>query len=136
MVVSMKVRNNYERRRRRVLGFGILVLCMGMLYGIFVSRTGIAIPCLFRLVTNFKCPGCGVTQMCVALLQLDFKEAFHCNQMLFLLLPLLGAVFLKYIVDYVKTGLWHMGRLQNGIIYVSIALLLAFAVFRNIYNGL
>ena len=123
-----------ERRRKRVLGISILVLCMGMLYGIFVLRTGIAIPCLFRLVTGFKCPGCGVTQMCVALLQLDFKEAFYCNQMLFLLLPVLGAVFLKYIVEYVKTGKRHMGRLQNGIIYVSIALLLVFAVFRNIYN--
>ena len=39
----------------------------GLLYGIFVSYTGLAIPCLFRKVTGLLCPGCGVTGMCVAL---------------------------------------------------------------------
>lgn len=121
-----------KRRFEQVLGYGILVLGVGLLYGIFVSWSGIAIPCPFRRVTGLKCPGCGVTQMCVALLHLDLRTAFYSNQMLFVLFPVLGLVFLKYIADYVKTGQWRMGRLQNGIIYVSIVLLLFFAVIRNV----
>lgn len=123
-----------EKRFKRVVGYGILMLCAGLLYGIFVTWSGIAIPCLFYLVTGLKCPGCGVTQMCVALLHLDFGTAFYSNRMLFLLLPVLVLVFLKYIADYIKTGRWRMGRLQNSIIYASIALLIAFTVIRNIYQ--
>ena len=44
----------------------------GLLYGIFVSYTGLAIPCLFRKVTGLLCPGCGVTGMCVALVHLNW----------------------------------------------------------------
>lgn len=121
-----------EKRLKRVLGFLCLIICAGLLYAIFVKWSGIAVPCLFHRVTGLKCPGCGITQMCIALLHLDFRTAFYSNQMLFCLFPVLGLIFFKYIADYVKTGQWRMGKLQSGIIYVSIALLLIFAVIRNI----
>ena len=66
----------------------------GLLYGIFVSYTGLAIPCLFRKVTGLLCPGCGVTGMCVALLHLDWRGAFSCHPVLFVLLLPLTAVFI------------------------------------------
>ena len=66
----------------------------GLLYGIFVSYTGLAIPCLFRKVTGLLCPGCGVTGMCVALLHLNWKGAFFCHPVLFVLLLPLTAVFI------------------------------------------
>lgn len=70
--------------------------------------------------------------MCVALLQLDFETAFHSNQALFLLLPVLGIVFFTYIAGYVRTGKWDMNRVQSGIIYVCIAIMVVFGVIRNI----
>ena len=62
-----------KKARLKKLLMNIFLLGMaGLLYGIFVSYTGLAIPCLFRKVTGLLCPGCGVTGMCVALLQLNW----------------------------------------------------------------
>lgn len=122
------------RRKRfgQVIKWAAVLLVAGISYGYFFHRTGIAIPCMFRLITGYKCPGCGVTHMCVALLQLDFREAYECNQMLFLLAPILGIIFAAYIVGYIRNGKWEMNRLQTGILSVSIILLIGFGIIRNI----
>lgn len=109
----------------------LLLLTLGSLYGIFVWRTGPAIPCLFWYVTGYLCPGCGVTRMCVALLHLDFGTAYASHPMLFMLSPFLTLVFGKYILDYINKGTWLMNRLQTGILCISIGLLLVYNVIRN-----
>ena len=118
-------------RIQRVTGAALLFLALGSLYGIFVQRTGIAIPCLFRFVTGYLCPGCGVTHMCMALLQLDFKTAYASHPMLFILLPFLAVTVGKYILDYINRGIWSMNRLQMGTLYISAVLLIVYNIIRN-----
>lgn len=124
------------RRERffQVVKYGVLLLLTGCLYGVFVRCTGMAVPCPFYFITGLRCPGCGVTRMCMALLELDFHTAFGSNPMLFLVMPLLGIVFLKYVADYVRDGKWSMSRGQTGAIYVSIVLLVGFAIVRNVFQ--
>lgn len=112
--------------------YALLVVVAGLVYGIFVEYTGLAIPCLFRRVTGLKCPGCGITGMCIALMQLDFKTAFWCHPMLFVLLAPLGIVFARSIAAYVQEGTWQTKRWQDVILYICIALLIGFSVVRNI----
>ena len=47
------------------------------------------IPCFFRLLTGFKCPGCGITTMFLCLLHGNFRAAFAANPFLFCTAPLL-----------------------------------------------
>lgn len=108
----------------------------GLLYGIFVSYTGLAIPCLFRKVTGLLCPGCGVTGMCVALLHLNWKGAFFCHPVLFVLLLPLMAVFICSAAGYVQNGRFRFARWQNLILYVSVAALVIFGVVRNLVRFL
>ena len=108
----------------------------GLLYGIFVSYTGLAIPCLFRKVTGLLCPGCGVTGMCVALLHLNWKGAFFCHPVLFVLLLPLTAVFICSAAGYVQNGSFRFARWQNLILYVSVAALVIFGVVRNLVRFL
>ena len=49
--------------------------------------------CDFFTKTGLYCPGCGVTRMSVALLQLDFERAFYYHPVLLCSLPLLGVCF-------------------------------------------
>lgn len=122
----------WQSRLLHIVKYAAAIVAAGLLYAVFVGQTGIAVPCLFHLVTGLKCPGCGVTDMCMALLHLDFKAAFSCNPMLFLLLPPLALIFLKYLSDYVRSGIWKMNRVQTAGLYGSIALLCLFGAARNL----
>lgn len=121
-----------KRRLCRMLFCGAAVLCIGLLYGVFVKVTGIAIPCVFYRITGWKCPGCGVTRMCLALLQFRWEEAWNCHPMLLAQLPFLGLIALRNVVAYIKNGACHISRFETVVIYICIVLLVAFTVFRNI----
>lgn len=126
-----------KKARLKKLLMNIFLLGMaGLLYGIFVSYTGLAIPCLFRKVTGLLCPGCGVTGMCVALLHLNWKGAFFCHPVLFVLLLPLTAVFIGSAAGYVQNGRFRFARWQNLILYVSVAALVIFGVVRNLVRFL
>ncbi|MGL5435839.1 MAG: DUF2752 domain-containing protein [Lachnospiraceae bacterium] len=120
-----------QRIKRIGIWLGIAAVT-GCTYAAFVTNTGRALPCGIYLITGFKCPGCGVTRMCLSLMQLDFKNAFYSNQMLFVLLPVLSYLFGSYTLRYVKTGRWSLSKGQTVLTYICIVLLLMYAVYRNI----
>lgn len=122
-----------KQRCFRVLRTACFLLAAGAAYGIFVLQTGIGMVCPIYFVTGWKCPGCGVTRMCTALLQLKFAEAFSANPVLLLLSPVLAVLFLKYIADYVKTGCWKMSVWQNVLMWICIAVLIVYGICRNIF---
>ena len=125
-----------KARLKKLLLYMMILGMAGLLYGIFVSYTGLAIPCLFRKMTGLLCPGCGVTGMCVALLHLDWRGAFSCHPVLFVLLLPLTAVFICSAVGYVQDGRFRFTRWQNFILYVSVAALAIFGVVRNLVRFL
>lgn len=125
-----------KARLKKLLLYMMLLGMAGLLYGIFVSYTGLAIPCLFRKVTGLLCPGCGVTGMCVALLHLDWRGAFSCHPVLFVLLLPLTAVFICGAAGYVQNGRFRFARWQNLSLYVSVAALVIFGVVRNLVRFL
>ena len=82
-----------ESERRRALrlknlcrGVGEIVI-LGLAYFVFTQITHLYIPCLFRTLTGWLCPGCGISHLFVALFRLDFKGAFAENPFVFVLLP-------------------------------------------------
>lgn len=109
-----------------------MVVLAGILYGVFVKATSFGIPCMFHLITGLKCPGCGVTRMAVALLQLDVAGAFEANPAVLVLSPVFLAVFIKYVVNYVKTGEWTMGAVENAVMWLGIAVLTVYGILRNV----
>lgn len=94
----------YKKRVRKVLLIILPVLIVGLLYAGFIEMTGMGLDCLIYENTGIKCPGCGVTRMCMHILHFDFKEAFLSNQLLFIALPISVVWFLYKIIVYIKTG--------------------------------
>lgn len=120
-----------RRRFREILGYAILIIVIGVAYGFICEKAGLAIPCMFHKITGLKCPACGVTRMCIALMHLDFVTAYESNPMLFVLSPILFGIALKYIVDYIRTGKWKLQLVQNILLYTCIAMLVLFGIYRN-----
>ncbi len=74
---------------KRKLKNGLIFLIIGFLYLVWIKLTGLAVPCVTRRVTGYKCPGCGATTLVVAIAGFDFKEAFLANRFLLVTLPFL-----------------------------------------------
>lgn len=108
------------------------ILAAGLLYALFVTATGLAIPCVFRLITGYLCPGCGVSGMCLRLLRLDLAGAWRHNPAIMALLPLGGAVAVDLSVRYVRSGVARPGRFSSAAMIFMIAVLVIFGFLRNI----
>ncbi len=121
-----------KQRALKVIKIAFFLLAIGLAYAIFMHFTGYGIPCVFRKITGLKCPGCGVTHMCMALLQFDFRAAFNANPVVLCLLPVLFPLLIVQIVKYIRTGSRKTTPVQNCVLFGSIAILLIFGVVRNL----
>lgn len=75
----------------------LLLLLAGLCYYFLLRYTDLSIPCVFRSITGYKCPGCGITTMLLLMPDGDFAAAKVENVFLYYtLLPLLVAVCVRY----------------------------------------
>lgn len=117
-----------------VLRTAVILLVTGCAYGIFLHFTGIGLVCPVNFVTGWKCPGCGVTHMCLALMRLDFRAAYMANPALFLLSPLLMIISVPYFVGYIMTGKRQMRFWQNALLWICIIILVLYGIARNVFS--
>ena len=123
------MKDNRKKLLKETIVCGLILI----LYYIFVKLTGLSIPCFFHEITGFKCPGCGLTAMCVALAHLRFAEAFHANPLMFLLAPLLiAALAIKIAFDPVWLG--SRSKAYNITVWILLGIVIIFGITRNIFG--
>ena len=120
-----------KRRKRLLLGAAIL-LGAGLLYALWINITGLAIPCVFRLITGLYCPGCGVTTLCLSLLRLDFSAAWEANAVLLLSLPFLALLLGRLCFRYVKTGSVMLCKWETVLCGAQVVVFLIWGAVRNV----
>ena len=59
----------------------------------------ICIPCLWKSIFRFQCPGCGLTTAFISLLELDLRKAYESNRLIFIIVPF-GFYYLSH--DFIK----------------------------------
>ena len=71
---------------------GIMLFLLFLFYYFLNQKLNIGIPCIFHELTGLYCPGCGITRMFFAIIELKFYDAFRYNPLVFILLIIiLGA---------------------------------------------
>ena len=121
-----------KERIRNSIKKGLLIVLVGLAYYGFVRTVGWGIPCPFYLLTGWHCPGCGISRMFMALLELDIPAAMGYNGLVLLLLPF-GLVFgLRRWIKYIKTGDTEPDRLETILLIIAMILTLAFWILRNL----
>ena len=106
-------------------------LLIGGLYSVFVLLTGWGIPCPIHLITGWSCPGCGISRFFLAILRLDFAGAVSQNLAVAIILPLWTLV---WVVEFWwnPKALEEPSRVLRGLEIVTLLLLLAFGILRNL----
>ena len=58
--------------------------------------------CVFKLITGYECPGCGMTRAFSELFQFHFKEALELNPRIVIVAPLLIYIWISTLVREIK----------------------------------
>ena len=119
-------------RRKRFLREGIRILGIGVIYFFWVCLTGVGIPCPFRLLTGYLCPGCGITHYCIAMLQLRFADAYSANPFLFVLMPFFIPYGICRTHRFIQTGRTEYSVAELGLLLMTLVGAIVFSVYRNL----
>ena len=120
------------KRTQKIIKPLIMAGILGFIYIIWLKITDLGIQCVFYLWTGLKCPGCGITHMCMAVLNGDIEGARRENIFLFYMLPILGLYWAADSMKYIITGRYLDKRITNILLWTTVATLLIFGVCRNI----
>ena len=109
-----------------------IILAVGIAYYIFFRLTRIGIKCPFNQITGFLCPGCGLSRMLLALIDLNIPLAIYYNAAAFFLLPFWVAVFISYYYEYIKYGTVKMRMWYKAVLVLTFVVLIVFGIARNL----
>lgn len=115
--------------KKKTGGIWILFV-LGLAYFVWLKLTGFAIPCMFRKITGWLCPGCGITTLILCLTRLDFAGAWEANPFLFVTAPLLLAELLY--VYWMQKKREKLPGWNNVLIIIYTIALCIFGVLRNL----
>ncbi len=121
-----------KQRVFKVIKISTVLLILGCAYAVFFKTTGIGVACMFKAVTGFDCPGCGMTRMCTSLLMLDFKSAWSYNPVIMCMLPMGAVLLFRGLKRYIQTGKNSTPKWEDTVMIIMIVILLIFGVVRNI----
>lgn len=108
----------------------LIILGVGFGYYLWLNFTHLGIPCPFRTITGWLCPGCGITHMLIALIQLDFHTAYLENPFLLLTLPfLIGEILYQRYLQLTKQV---NPRWNQVLLWLYVIALIIFGTLRNL----
>jgi hypothetical protein len=119
-------------RIRKALALCAAAVAGGLVYALLLIPAGVRIPCLFRAVTGLRCPGCGVTDICLGLLRGGGWSLASLNVGLFLILPVLALLLGRRAWLYLRLGAVPRGRGEDRAWTALAAFLIAWGVVRNL----
>ena len=113
-------------KRSTLYKTGAWILCSGLFYGLVLIPLGVRIPCLFYRFTGLRCPGCGVTDLCLALLHGHFVPSYNWG------LVLASPALVWLLVRLWKNG--DCGKAEKAVSAALLVFLLAWGVARNLWG--
>ncbi|MGZ1228442.1 DUF2752 domain-containing protein [Lactobacillus delbrueckii subsp. bulgaricus] len=120
-----------KKRAKAVFANGSIILAALSALLVSYHLTGHGLPCLFRALTGYLCPGCRMTRAAVAIWGEDFAKAWQYTPLSLTLLP----VFAFYLLYIYKTGRYIRKGEEDFKLGESVFLLLiaiCFAIARNL----
>lgn len=119
------------KRLANVLVKLLVIAIAGIIYTHIIRSTGFWLPCIFRTVTSLKCPGCGISHMCIALLAMDFTSAWLANPVLLTVSPAITYIVIKQIISWIVFGEQKMSKIDTIIVNALAVILILWGIVRN-----
>ncbi|WP_286841623.1 MULTISPECIES: DUF2752 domain-containing protein [Sphingobacterium] len=81
--------------------YSLVLGYFGIAIGLYLlTDIHILIPCLWKSISGSDCPGCGLTRAFIALLRMEWQEAWLENPLIYMLVPLLTVLILRDFIRF------------------------------------
>lgn len=111
--------------------FFLIFVCL--FYTYIAYKFNIYIPCVFKKITGFYCPGCGITRCIMSILHGQFYQAFRYNPLIFLYLPFLFLYFFYNIYIYIFNQKNRIiDKVPRQVWYIFLFITILYGILRNI----
>lgn len=124
-------KQQFHQLNKKILLTG-LALSGGLAYYLLLVHFNIGIPCLFNVITNLKCPGCGITHLILNLSKFKFRQAFLCNQFIFITSPFIIYFIIKKYLCWLLNITFKLNKVENILIILLLIDSIIFTIARNI----
>lgn len=124
-------KQQFHQLNKKILLTG-LALSGGLAYYLLLVHFNIGIPCLFNVITNLKCPGCGITHLILNLSKFKFRQAFLCNQFIFITSPFIIYFIIKNYLCWLLNITFKLNKVENILIILLLIGSIIFTIARNI----
>lgn len=91
----------YSMKKYIKLGLTILFPLLVYMLPVHSIETRPA-PCLFRLLLDKECWGCGITRACINAIHLNIDKALEYNKLVVIVLPLCIGCYIRYLYIQIK----------------------------------
>ena len=123
---------NLENRIKKVVLINVgLILLLFLYYKIYI-KFNVGIPCIFKLITGYDCPGCGITRCLFSLINLDIKSAFNYNALVTILIVpfIIYYCYMNYCYVFGKND--NVKKYVNKISIILLIVCFVYGIIRNI----
>jgi len=122
-----------ELIRKIILFVGlILLLVLGILLYVWLNiKYNIGFPCSINQIFGIYCPGCGLTRAGIALLKLDFYQAFRYNAFSLILIPGIFFVGVCFVWEMVFKKTSIISKIPVWLWFVLFIAFLGYGMVRN-----
>ena len=112
--------------------FLLFLIISAIIFLILDSIFKFHIPCVFKSITGFYCPGCGVTRMLKSMLVFDFYQAFRYNPLLFIFTPFILFLLFNYLYCYYKKKESLFKKMPKSVWNILLVITIIYWILRNI----
>ena len=127
--IKSKLDTNFKKICFLILFF-ILTIAFVLIFYHFYNIYNIGIPCIFKTITGYDCPGCGLTRATGEVIKFNFKKALEYNSSVFIVLPLLIYYFSNSIYA------WLFDKKKKELPKLIIVLMIIYLILHTIIRNL
>ena len=121
-----------KKRAKAVFANGSIIFAAALALLVSYHLTGHGLPCPFRALTGYLCPGCGMTRAGVAILGGDFAKAWQYNPLSLTLLPVFSLYLLYKTGRYILKGEEEFKLGESVFLLLLLLIAICFVIARNL----
>ena len=123
---------NEKERKNNLIKGALVIMALGICYLIFYRVTDIGIPWVLKLVTGYKCPGCGMTHAIAEITKGNIKRAVEYNPLSVSVLPVMCVYLIYRAYRYVKDKSDEFKKWEVALLVIVLLITVGYGILRNI----